>query len=298
MTEYKLTNQQQERLEAYRKALDQAFQAASDPDMEQRTNRMLDRLDARIEADAARRRRFLNVSKHVLAAACLLVAALLIWRKSPFADIAGEGQRILAFENMEDEVRRVSLPDGTSVCLRNGAVLNYSEKDGMRHAELSGDAYFDVARDSIHPFIVRTSALDLRLLGTAFSVSATPGYSKADVVLERGSLRLQSKSGVSILRLAPNQKAVYDSVTGDVSVAQVSAKSDIQKMYGMASFENAGVEEIVRAIEKQYDIKVDASGYDPTKRYNVSYFQSENAGEVLALLEVLTGGHFSSSNSI
>ena len=298
MTENKSTNQQQERLDAYRKALDQAFQAASDPDIDRKTSRMLDRLNARIEADAAGRRSILRISRNVLLAACLLAAVVFVWRKQSSAGLAGAGPQVLAFENIDGDVKRVSLPDGTSVCLRNGASLNYSEKDGMRQVELLGEAYFDVARDTIHPFIVRTSALDVMVLGTAFSVSATPGYSKTDVILERGSLRLQSKSGAPILRLSSNQKAVYDAATGDVTVAQVSAKSDIKQMYGMASFENASVEEIVRAIENHYGIKVDASGFDPAKRYNVSYFRSDSPGDVLALLEVLTGGHFSASSSI
>lgn len=289
--------QVQERLEAYKKALDEAFRVALDPEMDQRTNRMLERLDARIEADAISRRRFWNVMKPISALACLLVVAFLVWRKQSSA-ASDSRQDVIAYENTLDEVRRVSLPDGTSVCLQNGAVVRYSEAKGMRLAELSGEAYFDVARDTIHPFIVKTSTLDLRVLGTSFSVSATPGYSKTDVILERGSLRLQSKNGVPILRLTPNQIAVYDASSGDVTVDQIAAKQAIQQEYGMASFENARVADIVRSIEAQYGIKVDASGYDPTKRYNMSYFRSESAGDVLALLEVLTGGVFSSNNLI
>lgn len=289
------TNQQKERLEAYQRALDEAFKVASDPDVDRRTSRMLERLDARIEADAARRRHFWKVMGPVAAVACLLVVSILAWWKQTSVS---DDARSIAYENKQDEVRRISLPDGTSVCLQNGTVLCYAEIDGMRQAELCGEAYFDVARDTIHPFIIKTATLDLRVLGTAFSVSAMPGYSKTDVILERGSVRLQSKNGASLLRLTPNQKAVYDASTGDVTVDHISAKSVIQQEYGMASFENARVDEILRSIETQYGIKVDASGYDPTKRYNMTYFRSESASDVLALLEALTGGHFFSVNSI
>lgn len=287
-------NRQRERLDAYKKALDEAFRAASDSTLEERTNRMLERLDARIEADAARWRRFWNVTKPVAAVACLLVVAVLAWQKH-FSGGLPDPQGF-AYENTGGDVRRVSLPDGTSVCLQHGATLGYSEKDGMRQAELSGEAYFDVAPDEAHPFIVKTAALDLRVLGTAFSVSSVPGYSKTDVILERGSLRIQTKGGASILRLMPNQKAVYDMATGDVSVENVSAKPAIQQEYGMVSFENARVDEIIRAIESQYGIKVNASGYNPAKQYHMSYFRSDSAGDVLAMMEVLTGGRFSSIN--
>ena len=287
---------QKERLEAYRKALDEAFKAASDPTMDERTNRMLERLDARIEADSARRRRLWNVAKPLAAVACLAVVALLVWQKQSSADLSGLRQNGLAYENTEYQVRRVSLPDGTSVCLQHGASLSFYEKAGMRQAELSGDAYFDVARDSIHPFIVKTAALDLKVLGTAFSISSIPGDSKTDIILERGSVRLQAKDGSPILRLTPNQRAVYDVSTGDLAVENVSAKPVIQNKYGMVNFENARVDEIIRAIESQYGIKVNASGYNPAKRYHINYFMSDSASEVLALMEELTGGHFSSSN--
>lgn len=290
------TNNQKERLEAYRKALDEAFRAESDPTRDERSARMLERLNARIEADAARRRRFWNVTKPIAAVACMMVVAILIWRKHSSADSAITPQQGLAYENVENEVRRVSLPDGTSVCLHHGASLCYSDKDGMRQAELIGEAYFDVARDSIHPFIVKTAALNLKVLGTAFSVSATPGYSKTDVILEHGSVRLQSKDGAPILRLTPNQRAVYDVSTGDLSVENISAKQAIQQEYGMVSFENARVDEIIRAIESQYGIKVNASGYNPSKRYHINYFMSDSASDVLAMMEELTGGHFSSNN--
>ena len=292
---YTMDNQQ-ERLEAYRKALDEAFRTSSDPTMDERTSRMLGRLDARIKADAARRRRLWKVTKPLVAVACLLAVAILVWRKQSDADIAGTQQQGLAYENIEYQVRRVSLPDGTSVCLQHGATLDYSEKDGVRQAELSGEAYFDVARDSIHPFIVKTAALDFKVLGTAFSVSSIPGEVKTDIILERGSVRLQSKDGSPILRLTPNQKAVYDVSTGDLAVENVSAKPAIQQEYGMVSFENARVDEIIRAIESQYGIKVNASEYNPVKRYHINYFMSDSASDVLAMMEELTGGHFLSSN--
>lgn len=284
---------QQERLDAYRKALDEAFRVASDSSIDQRRERMLERLDARIEADQEKNRRRRRVLGSALAVACLSVAAVFIWHKQP----SEMQQAVVAFENTQDVVKCVSLPDGTSVCLHHGASLQFTETGGMRLAQLSGEAYFDVAKDSLRPFVVKTDALDVRVLGTAFCVSAPPGYSKTDVILERGSVTLQSKGGASMLRLAPNQKAVYDASTGYVAVEQVLAKNLIQQEFGMVSFENARIPEIISAIEDQFGIKVSASGYNPDKQYNVSYFSSDSPGDILAMLEVLTGGHFSSCNS-
>lgn len=285
------TNGQQERLDAYRKALDEAFRVASDPDIDERTVRMMERLDARIESYRIERTHTRKVLISLSAVACLAVAAVFIWKKQP------SSEPFLAFENAMEEVRRVSLPDGTSVSLKHGAVLYYTERGGIRQAELRGEAYFDVARDSLRAFLVKTSGIDIKVIGTAFSVSAIPGYAKSDVILERGSVYLQRKSGAPILRLSPNQKALVDSSTGDISVEQVAAKLSIQQQFGMVSLENARMDEILRAIESQFGIRVNASGYNPAIQYNVYFFRSDNPAEVLAMLEVLTGGHFSSDNS-
>ena len=194
------------------------------------------------------------------------------------------------------DVSQIALPDGTSVCLKSGASLTFEESDGCRIAALRGDAYFDVARDTLHPFIVRTDALDVKVLGTAFSVSAPSGSGTADVILERGSVRLMSKGGMPLLRLTPNQRAAYNASTGDISVEQVYAAPMIRQQYSIVNFENASVEEIIRAIEDNYGIKVSASGYDSSKQYHMSFLRSDPPGDVLAVLELLTGGHFSSNN--
>ena len=112
----------------------------------------------------------------------------------------------------------------------------------------------------------------------------------------RDHSRLLSKGGMPLLRLTPNQKAAYDAASGDISVEQVYAAPMIRQQYSIVTFENASVEEIVRAIEENYGIRVTASGYDPSKQYHMSFLRSDAPGDVLAVLELLTGGHFSSNN--
>ena len=109
------------------------------------------------------------------------------------------------------EVRPVVLEDGTHVYMRPGAVLKYNVQS-LKHrrlAYLSGDAYFDVARDEDKPFVVKTSSISVEVLGTAFSVSA--GEETTQVLLERGSVRVLSPENVSMVTLVPNQKLPSES---------------------------------------------------------------------------------------
>ena len=111
------------------------------------------------------------------------------------------------------------------------------------------------------------------------------------------SVRLMSKSGTNLLRMSPNQKARYDISSGDISVEQVYAGPMIQQQYSIVSFDNASVGQILRAIESAYGVKINASGYDRTKQYHMSFLRNDPLGDVLAVLEALTGGRYSSTNA-
>ena len=286
-------NDAQKRLDAYLEAIKMLMDTESDPRLEDRKTRMLERLNARIDAEEFRHHRAGRILRIVaLAASFVLVVALGWWG----AESLNRQRQLQSWENTALDVSQIALPDGTSVCLKSGASLTFEESDGCRIAALRGDAYFDVAGDTLHPFIVRTDALDVKVLGTAFSVSAPSGSGTADVILERGSVRLMSKGGMPLLRLTPNQRAAYNASTGDISVEQVYAAPMIRQQYSIIRFENASVEEIVRVIEDNYGIKVSASGYDSSKQYHMSFLRSDPPGDVLAVLELLTGGHFSSNN--
>jgi len=280
------------RLDAYEEALTSLRDTVSDPETEQRAVRMMEWLDARVDAERARRakirRRFAGIAA---AATLLLVAGLWMGRdRNPVPDIS-------AYENNSGTVKQFSLPDGTRVVLSEGASLTYRSAGGKRLAALEGSGYFDVAHDSLAPFIVSTSGLDIKVLGTAFSVHAPERSDVTDVILERGSVRLLSKEGTPLLRLVPNQKAVYNAASGDIAVEQVFARPLIQQQFSLVSLDNASVEEIVAAIESVYGIKVSASGYDPSKRYRINFLRTESVGDVLNVLELMTGGHYSSTNA-
>ncbi len=72
---------------------------------------------------------------------------------------------------------QVLLPDGTKVWINSGSTLRYPKTfhGKTREVHLTGEAFFDVTHDKNHPFIVSTSEINIRVLGTAFNVSAYPG---------------------------------------------------------------------------------------------------------------------------
>jgi len=87
---------------------------------------------------------------------------------------------------------KIELPDGTQVWLNVGSRIKYDENYGKQSRELTltGEAYFDVARDANRPFILHTGKMDVKVLGTVFNVKAYPGDATTEAALIRGSIEV------------------------------------------------------------------------------------------------------------
>ena len=106
---------------------------------------------------------------------------------------------------------KLLLPDGSQVWLNSGSKISYDKTygNGIREVALSGEAYFDVIKNSAHPFIIHTSTIDIKVLGTAFNVKSYPGEKNTETSLIRGSIEVTMKDRpAEKIILKPNEKLV------------------------------------------------------------------------------------------
>ncbi|MBO6168886.1 MAG: FecR family protein [Bacteroidales bacterium] len=263
----------------------------SSEDLGRNSESMIARLNARIDAAESRRRRTLPRRSFLYAFAAL--AALVIGFfavRGPLTN--GPGVDEIPMElvaNSTQETIHMVLDDGTRVYLRPGAEIRYnvSTLPGSREVNLQGDAYFDVSHNEAKPFIVHTDNIGIRVLGTAFSVSAAPEVSQ--VVLERGSVRLVSREGVSMVSLSPNQKATYRAVTGDVRVEPVYATAFVTDKYSLMAMSDVTLAQMVSKLSATFHRKISCKGGDTEKHYNLAFLKSDSLEDVLSILEYMTG---------
>jgi transmembrane sensor len=107
-----------------------------------------------------------------------------------------------------------SLSDGTTVDLNAGSILKYDNRFGLneRVVQLEGEGYFKVAKDLQKPFIVKTSCLNIRALGTEFNVKAYSVDNKIEATLVEGSIKVEPVSSMyktEVVILKPNQKLTF-----------------------------------------------------------------------------------------
>ncbi|MBO9730691.1 MAG: FecR domain-containing protein [Chitinophaga sp.] len=90
----------------------------------------------------------------------------------------------------------IQLPDGSHVWLNAGSKLTYSKDFGNNNREvtLSGEAFFDIAKNADYAFIIHTARMDVRVLGTRFNLRAYPGDKMTEATLLQGSIEASSTS--------------------------------------------------------------------------------------------------------
>jgi len=140
-----------------------------------------------------------------VAAAILLLAtvSILLWRYER-SDSKDNIQRITSTANQS---QKVILPDGSIVWLRGNSTLSYpAQFDGTtRNVSLNGQALFEVAKDSAHPFIITCNQVTATVLGTSFNIITSSNKTEVNVLT--GKVRLTSSQ--RSLTIIPNETAIY-----------------------------------------------------------------------------------------
>src|SRR3546814_18855 len=106
---------------------------------------------------------------------------------------------------------QVALPDGSRVWLNAASSLTYPTSFNghkERRVELTGEAYFEIAKDADHPFIVESARQSVRVLGTHFNITAYPNESSVQTTLAEGSITVTRKGSGDEQILRTGEQAV------------------------------------------------------------------------------------------
>lgn len=155
----------------------------------------------------------------------------------------------------------ITLSDGTVVHMNAGSSMTYPVqfiKNQNRKIFLTGEAYFDVAHDKKHPFIVNAAKLDVQVYGTKFNVSNYPEDYATDVVLVEGSVSL-SQSGLAQkskneVFLSPGYKGTFAKEDKTISNEKVNTSLYTSWMNGNLVFRSESFENIIKKLERHYNV--------------------------------------------
>jgi transmembrane sensor len=196
------------------------------------------------------------------AAAVLLILGGLYFLRSDFSESGKANTEQITVTKAER--RQIQLADGTKVWLSPNSKLNFPAKfkDSYRIVSLEGEAFFEVAHDASHPFIIKTGKVSTTVLGTSFNISAYTQQHTINVTLVTGkvAVALEANSNTRSLIMLPNQQITVDKTTNQLSKVDFpGAASFLDKRLGLYEYKGAALREVIEDIEMQYAIQIHVS---------------------------------------
>ena len=215
---------------------------------------------------------------------CIIVAGW-FWKndEQPAVEAEKPGQEMIMTQN--GSRTRSLLADGTTVWLNAGSKLFYENdfNGATREVRLEGEAFFDVVKQTNRPFIVHTSGIDIRVLGTAFNVKSYPEDKNVETTLYRGRVQvLRHEDSISkAIQLIPNQKLILPKQAAneplklsdenkpsskEISASFIIAHIDSTKkeserfetawLYSRLEFRGDNFEELAKKLERWYNVTI------------------------------------------
>ena len=155
---------------------------------------------------------------------------------------------------------KLILPDGSTVFLNAGSQLVYPEffKDKFREVFLVGEAFFNVFENKRQPFVVQTTDVRIKVLGTKFNVSAYPSDKIIETVLTEGQIKLEPNHAGLFepgTELVPGQLASYDKASKKSKLELVDIQTYTMWKGGVLSFESSDLSRVIKQLERYYNFQ-------------------------------------------
>lgn len=192
------------------------------------------------------------------------------------------------------ETKLIKLPDGTTIALNRYSSLTYPESfyGNKRIVTLKGEAYFEVAKDTNHPFVVETKDINIQVLGTHFNVDAYINSKTTKTTLLEGSVKVYNKQQTLQTILKPNECAIYNKNKGLIC-QQIGeqAKEEIAWRENKFIFTESSIGEIANELSQSFNTHIEIKN-EKLRNYKVSarFENNETLKDILDLLQ--TAGYF------
>jgi len=193
-------------------------------------------------------------------------------------------------------IAHLTLSDGTKVWLNAGSSLHYpvAFNGPDRKVEVTGETYFEVAQDKLHPFIVNKGENSVKVLGTHFNVNAYDEEGPIKVTLLEGSVKVSTNKDNSLIKAG--QMAIMDpqksiDVLNNADLERVMAWKN-----GYFNFSNADIKTVMRELSRWYGLELVFNNVT-NERFHVEINRDIPLSRVLRILEMTDKIHFTISGN-
>lgn len=230
--------------------------------------------------------------KHWWKVAAVVLLAIGVYftnRVAPPETTASQPVLTIEKSNAKGQKSTITLKDGSKVHLNSESTIRYMENYGQltREIELVGEAFFEVAKDPKHPFIVKAGKITTTALGTSFNVRAFRNETQASVSLATGRVKVEGDvdypESEKDFILNPGEEAIVfenQFIKQPFDALKVLSWKD-----GVIFFDDASLDETLKVLERWYDVKFDVIGLaSPKEVRGTGQFKNQSLENVLRIL--------------
>lgn len=183
------------------------------------------------------------------------------------------------------------LSDSSHVWLNSGSVFRYpvSFASDVRQVELTGEAFFDVAKDAAHPFLVQAGKMNIEVKGTRFDVINYPDETLTELILEAGAVNLFSGKYAdhkSVANLKPGQSALLDNVLNKLTINKVYVDKYTAWKEGKLIFKDDRMDEVVRKLNRWFNVDIILNSPELNEYVYTASYRDETLSQILELLTI------------
>lgn len=178
---------------------------------------------------------------------------------------------------------QVRLPDGTNVWLNAASSIHFPTSfiQAQRAVTVTGEVYFEVAHLPKQPFVVTAGSTRVEVLGTHFNVMAYNNEPSIKTTLLEGSVKIMDAGRTAVLK--PGEQ-IQVNATRFSKAKDVDVEAELAWKNGLFYFREAGLETVMKQLERWYDISVTFQGAVPEKQFSGKVSRNVNLSELMEIL--------------
>jgi transmembrane sensor len=187
---------------------------------------------------------------------------------------------------------QIELEDGTIIWLNAASSIKFPQvfTDKNRQVELSGEAYFEVAKNKVKPFIVKANGTQIRVFGTHFNVNAYTDNSSIATTLLEGSVSM-TYAGATVM-LKPGQQGVTSKTGLPIKAGFVDTEEVTAWKNGLFIFHDQTIANIMKQVSRWYDVDVEYKDGAQNKEFGGTISKYKNITELLNNIQLTQTIHY------
>lgn len=229
----------------------------------------------------------------LLMGAC--VGAFFFWqgnKNASFAESQPSEKKVVS--TAKDEHRLIILSDGSKVWINGSSNLTCDPafNNRTREVTLHGEAFFDIRHDASRPFIIKTGAVKITVLGTVFNIRAFPGENAVTVTVTRGKVRVEAENETGGI-ITANQQITLNLRSGQVEEHVVDAAEVSQWTKDDLILDDVTLGEVEEILEDRYSVDIRFNNeLLRTCRFTSTFFHNASLEQVLTAICLVNGASY------